>query len=96
MKKFNVPCPEVQVLKNHVLIMSFIGENGVPAPKLKVAPLSSADLEDAYEQVIRVGNSWLQFRLTKYLCVFISHVFIVVYKEFADFTLFIALLTVEL
>jgi len=47
MKKFNVPCPEVQVLKNHVLIMSFIGENGVPAPKLKVAPLSSADLEDA-------------------------------------------------
>lgn len=55
MKKFNLPCPEVQVLKNHVLVMSFIGENGKPAPKLKDAAMSVADMVDAYDQVLTVS-----------------------------------------
>lgn len=54
MKKFNIPCPLVQLLKKHVLVMSFIGEDRVPAPKLKDARMSNADLEDAYSQVIAV------------------------------------------
>ena len=33
--------------------MSFIGREGRPAPKLKDAQLSSAELELAYEDVIR-------------------------------------------
>lgn len=54
MKKFGIPCPAVQVLNKHVLVMSFIGKDQIPAPKLKDAPLSVEDLEDAYEQVVKV------------------------------------------
>lgn len=54
MKKFNIPCPIVQLLKKHVLVMSFIGEDRNPAQKLKDARLSLADLEDAYDQVLLV------------------------------------------
>lgn len=55
MRKFNVPCPDVQIIKQHVLIMSFIGEDRVPAPKLKDAKFSTVDLTDAYEQVVAVS-----------------------------------------
>ncbi|CAF0865595.1 unnamed protein product [Adineta ricciae] len=34
-----VPCPKPIALKNHVLVMEFIGENGWPAAKLKDSPL---------------------------------------------------------
>jgi RIO kinase 3 len=30
MKKFDIPCPEVVILKKHVLIMSLIGDDNVP------------------------------------------------------------------
>ncbi|OWF49187.1 serine/threonine-protein kinase RIO3-like [Mizuhopecten yessoensis] len=52
MKKFGLPCPVVQVQKMHVLVMSFIGEDQKPAPKLKDALMSGADLEDAYNQTL--------------------------------------------
>lgn len=52
MKKFNLPCPTVQVQRKHILVMSFIGEDQTPAPKLKDAVMSSADLEDAYAQTL--------------------------------------------
>lgn len=39
-------CPKPIALKNHVLVMEFIGDNGWPAPKLKDAPL--LDENDAY------------------------------------------------
>lgn len=52
MRKFNIPCPEVQLLRKHVLVMSFIGQDQRPAPKLKDARMSQADLEDAYDQVV--------------------------------------------
>lgn len=54
MKKAEVSCPEVVLLKKHILVMSFIGKNHVPAPKLKDAVLSSEDLKDAYHQVLQV------------------------------------------
>ncbi|XP_076082709.1 serine/threonine-protein kinase RIO3-like isoform X1 [Mytilus galloprovincialis] len=54
MKKFGVPCPHVQVLKKHVLVMSFIGKDMQPAPKLKTVKLSTADMQDAFEQTMKI------------------------------------------
>jgi len=53
LKKAGLPCPEVVTLKKHILVMSFIGENHTPAPKLKNVDLSDADFVLAYEQVIQ-------------------------------------------
>ena len=54
MLKFNISCPRVQLLKKHCLVMSFIGHDRIPAPKLKDAKMSSEDMEDAYDQVKKV------------------------------------------
>lgn len=54
MKKAEIPCPEVVLLKKHILVMSFIGKDHVPAPKLKDAMLGSEDLKKAYYQVLHV------------------------------------------
>ncbi len=54
-KKAGVPCPEVVILKKHILVMSFIGKDHVPAPKLKDAVLSSEDMKKAYYQVLNVS-----------------------------------------
>jgi len=47
-------CPEVVVLRKHVLVMSFIGTDHVPAPTLKEAKLSHSQLQSAYDQCIKV------------------------------------------
>ncbi|XP_059098502.1 serine/threonine-protein kinase RIO3-like [Tigriopus californicus] len=52
MAKHGIPVPEAILLKKHVLLMAFIGEDGTPAPKLKDALMGSADYELAYDQVI--------------------------------------------
>ncbi|XP_060077946.1 serine/threonine-protein kinase RIO3-like isoform X2 [Ylistrum balloti] len=52
MKKFDLQCPVVQVQRKHILVMSFIGEEQKPAPKLKDAVMSVEDLEDAYSQTL--------------------------------------------
>ena len=52
MLKNGVRVPEAVLLKKHVLVMSFIGHDGKPAPKLKDAQLSSAEWEIAYEDVV--------------------------------------------
>ncbi len=51
-----VACPEVVLLKKHVLVMSFIGHDQVPAPTLKEAPLSRDQLTSAYQQCIQVSQ----------------------------------------
>lgn len=61
MRKFGVPCPSVVVLKKHVLVMSLIGRDN-PAPKLKDAKLSVADLQDAYEQTVEVSEVYFLIR----------------------------------
>lgn len=71
MKKFGIPCPAVQVLNKHVLVMSFIGKDQIPAPKLKNAHLSVEDLEDAYEQVVKVR---LHFEVIKYAWISFSYI----------------------
>ncbi|XP_078397299.1 serine/threonine-protein kinase RIO3 [Cetorhinus maximus] len=52
MQEAGIPCPEVIMLKKHVLVMSFIGQDHVPAPKLKDVKLSSEDMKRAYYQVL--------------------------------------------
>lgn len=54
-KKAGIPCPDVVILKKHILVMSFIGQDHVPAPKLKDAILSSEDMKKAYYQVLNVS-----------------------------------------
>jgi len=54
MKKCGIPCPSVVLLKKHILVMSFIGEERNPAPKLKDATLSDAEYELAYDQCVEV------------------------------------------
>ena len=61
--------PDVVVLKKHVLVMSFIGRDGQPAPKLKFAveKMSKSQVETAYKQVeemmvnLLIYNNLLQF-----------------------------------
>lgn len=55
LQKAGIPCPEVVALKHHVLVMSFIGKNHMPAPKLKDVNLSNADFIMAYNQVSAIG-----------------------------------------
>jgi len=56
MAKGGIRVPEVVVLKKHVLVMSFIGVDGQPAPKLKdaVSHMSKATVEAAYQQVVEM------------------------------------------
>jgi len=56
MAKGGIRVPEIVVLKKHVLVMSFIGRDGRPAPKLKEAAdhMSAKDLEMAYQQVLEM------------------------------------------
>lgn len=56
MQKAGIRCPEVVSLKKHVLVMSFIGQDQVPAPKLKEVKLSSEDMKNAYYQVLHVRS----------------------------------------
>ena len=61
------------VLKKHVLVMSFIGRDGQPAPKLKFAveKMSKSQVETAYKQVeemmvnLLIYNNKLQFFLSR-------------------------------
>ncbi|XP_073826552.1 serine/threonine-protein kinase RIO3 [Musca autumnalis] len=52
MQAVGINCPEVVMLKKHVLVMSFIGENNKAAPKLKDAILSAAEWIAAYDEVV--------------------------------------------
>lgn len=55
LKKAGILCPEVVVLKKHVLVMSYIGKGHEnPAPKLKNVQLSDAELICAYDEVVDI------------------------------------------
>ncbi|KAG8225152.1 hypothetical protein J437_LFUL006176 [Ladona fulva] len=54
MQKAAIPCPQVVILKKHILVMSFIGD-GEPnraAPKLKDAILTPDQYVSAYNQIV--------------------------------------------
>lgn len=54
MRRFDIPCPDVILLKKHVLLMSFIGHENMPAPKIKDAILNDDELKSAYEQCVQI------------------------------------------
>lgn len=55
MRKFGINCPEVLLLKKNILIMTFIGKEGRPAPTLKSLIYSSEKLfSQVYEEVIKL------------------------------------------
>ncbi|XP_023663201.1 serine/threonine-protein kinase RIO3 [Paramormyrops kingsleyae] len=60
MKKAGILCPEVVILKKHILVMSFIGLDHVPAPKLKEVKLGAEDMKGAYYQVLQVMQQLYQ------------------------------------
>ena len=55
LKKAGIPCPDVVVMKKHILVMSYIGDGHEhPAPKLKNAILTSAEAICAYDEVVNI------------------------------------------
>ncbi|XP_048968789.1 serine/threonine-protein kinase RIO3 isoform X4 [Canis lupus baileyi] len=54
MQRAGIPCPTVVLLKKHILVMSFIGHDQVPAPKLKEVKLSSEEMKEAYYQTLHL------------------------------------------
>ncbi|GFT75262.1 hypothetical protein NPIL_319581 [Nephila pilipes] len=54
MKKANMSCPDVITLKKHVLVMSFIGKDSLPAPKIKDVELPFELMTIMYEQVVEI------------------------------------------
>ena len=49
-----IPCPTPILLKSHVLIMEFIGNDGWPSPRLKDTNLSQNRLREAYVQCVLI------------------------------------------
>ena len=54
MQEAGIPCPKVVCLRKHILVMTFVGADQKPAPKLKDAILSRSELESAYKQCTEV------------------------------------------
>ncbi|XP_068424398.1 serine/threonine-protein kinase RIO1 [Clinocottus analis] len=48
-----IPSPEPKLLRSHVLLMSFIGKDDMPAPLLKNAALSESKARELYLQVLQ-------------------------------------------
>ena len=49
-----IPSPIPLLLKSHVLLMTFIGDDGSAAPRLKDAHLTPSQLRSAYHQAVRL------------------------------------------
>lgn len=47
-----IPSPKPLLLKSHVLVMEFLGQDGWPAPRLKDAGLSASKARELYRQVL--------------------------------------------
>ena len=48
-----IPCPLPVLLRDHVLVMQFIGDDGWPAPRLKDATMSDVKMRDCYRQCLK-------------------------------------------
>ncbi|CAB3252907.1 unnamed protein product [Arctia plantaginis] len=51
LKKIGVNCPDMVCLKKHILVMSFIGKEGIPAPKLKDVMFKPEKWQSVYNEV---------------------------------------------
>lgn len=54
LRRVGILCPEPVLLKKHVLFLSFIGKDTVPAPRLRDAVLTPAELINAYQQCLNL------------------------------------------
>lgn len=54
MKKCGLSVPEPILLRSHVLLMQFIGQDGWPAPKLKDVELSSSKARELYRDAVEM------------------------------------------
>lgn len=54
LKRAGIPCPEGLLLKKHILFLSFIGKDTVPAARLRDADLTEEQLISAYKQCLKV------------------------------------------
>ncbi|KAH7443225.1 hypothetical protein KP509_02G026500 [Ceratopteris richardii] len=52
LKNAGIRCPTPILLRTHVLVMSFIGHDGWPAPRLKDASLSETKLRECYLEIV--------------------------------------------
>jgi RIO kinase 1 len=53
LEAIGVACPSPILLKQHVLVMQFIGKNGWPAPRLKDVDLKDSKLREIYLDIIK-------------------------------------------
>lgn len=49
-----INCPKPQVLRSHVLVMDFVGKDGIPAPLLKDVSLSASKFKELYLECILI------------------------------------------
>jgi len=56
----DIPCPKPILLREHILVMSFLGKNGWPSPLLKDAQLSSEKFNECYDQCIKLMRKMYQ------------------------------------
>ncbi|XP_063705958.1 serine/threonine-protein kinase RIO1 [Culicoides brevitarsis] len=64
MQNSEMPVPHPILLRGHVLLMTFIGENGWPAPKLKDVELSSSKARELYRDcVVMIWTMYKKCRL---------------------------------
>ena len=55
LQRVGIPCPTPVLLKKHILFLSFIGQDTVPAQRLRDAILTPEELADAYRQCLNVS-----------------------------------------
>jgi len=65
LQRVGIPCPTPVLLKKHVLFLSFIGKDSVPAQRIRDAILTPEELANAYKQCLNVRI------LTKQLVLFV-------------------------
>ena len=55
-----IPCPTPILLKSHVLVMEFLGQDGWPSPRLKDTTLSERRQREAYVQCVLIMRHLFQ------------------------------------
>uniref|UniRef100_A0A336LVC2 Serine/threonine-protein kinase RIO1 n=1 Tax=Culicoides sonorensis TaxID=179676 RepID=A0A336LVC2_CULSO len=63
MQNAEMPVPTPILLRGHVLLMTFIGENGWPAPKLKDVDLTSSKARELYRDCVTM--IWTMYKKCK-------------------------------
>lgn len=60
LKAVGLNVPEAYLLKSNIIIMEFIGDKGLAAPRLKDADLSEAQMNVAYFDVLKIMRKMYQ------------------------------------